>query len=384
VVEVNKSEASSPVNLPATIMFVATTLLALTWLPAYTWFRDFSAGAWVFFAVMMYVTGLSITGGYHRLWAHRAYEAHWALRLYYMLFGAMALQNSALIWCSTHRRHHAHVDDADRDPYSINRGLWSAHIGWMLRDYPSGKLDFANAPDLQADPFVAFQHRHYLGLALGMNVIFPIAIGMAFGDPWGFMLLGGLLRLVVNHHLTFFINSLAHFWGRRPYSDDHSARDNDLIAVFTYGEGYHNFHHEFQWDYRNGIRWWQFDPTKWWIAGWSWLGLAGKLKRVPEFKIRSALVQRQLERARERLAKISNPGALAQLQEAFEREREAFAETLNEWRALQAQRLESAKKQIADHWENSDARRRLTALEDALRAQYQRVRQLQNFSVAST
>jgi len=164
----------------------------------------------------MYATGLSITGGYHRLWAHRTYEAHWSLRLFYMLLGAMALQNSVLVWASTHRRHHAHVDDVERDPYTVNRGLWSAHIGWMLRDYPSGKLDFSNAPDLQADPIVAFQHRHYLGLAVGMNFILPIAIGMAFGDPWGFLLLGGLLRLVINHHLTFFINSLAHFWGRRP------------------------------------------------------------------------------------------------------------------------------------------------------------------------
>lgn len=357
-------------------MFVVTTLLALTWLPAYIWFHDFSAGAWVFFAIMMYATGMSITGGYHRLWAHRAYEAHWSLRVGYMLLGAMALQNSALIWCSTHRRHHAHVDDVERDPYSINRGLWSAHIGWMLRDYPSGKLDFSNSPDLLADPIVMFQHRHYLGLALGMNFILPIAIGMAFGDPWGFLLLGGLLRLVVNHHLTFFINSLAHFWGRRPYSDDHTARDNDLIAVFTYGEGYHNFHHEFQWDYRNGVRWWQFDPTKWLIAGCAWLGLADKLKRVPEFKIRSALVERQLENARERLGKLSAHPRLAQLQESFERERAAFTATINEWRALQSQRIESAKKQIADRWEHSEAHRKLVALEDAMRDQYQRVRQL--------
>ncbi len=359
------------------MLFSISTLLALTWFPAYVWFHDLSASAWVFFGVMMYATGLSITGGYHRLWAHRTYEAHWILRVFYMLFGAMALQNSVLIWASTHRRHHAHVDDVEHDPYSIHRGLWSAHIGWMLRDYPSGKLDFSNAPDLLADPIVAFQHRHYLGLALGMNFVVPALIGMAFGDAWGFLLLGGLLRLVVNHHLTFFINSLAHFWGRRPYTTEHSARDNDLIAVFTYGEGYHNFHHEFQWDYRNGVRWWQFDPTKWWIAAWAGLGLAGKLKRVPEFKIRSALVERQFERARELMKSCSHPGKMAEMQRAFEREREAFTATLNEWRALQSQRIDSARQQIADQWENSDVRRKLAALEDSLRLQYQRVRALQ-------
>jgi stearoyl-CoA desaturase (Delta-9 desaturase) len=379
----NTSDTSNPVNKPAAIMFTITTVLALTWLPAYAWFHDFSTASWVFFAILMYATGLSITGGYHRLWSHRAYEAHWLLRIFYMLFGAMAMQNSVLVWASTHRRHHAHVDDVERDPYSINRGLWSAHMGWMLRDYPSAKLDFSNAPDLQADPIVMFQHRHYAGIAVGMNVILPIAVGMAFGDAWGFLLLGGLLRLVVNHHLTFFINSLAHFWGRRPYTSDNTARDNDLIAVFTYGEGYHNFHHEFQYDYRNGVRWWQFDPTKWLIAGCAWLGLADKLKRVPEFKIRSAMLQRQFEHAMERLAASRAHPRLAELQKAFEREREAFAATLNEWRALQSHRFEEARKQLADQWEHSDARRKLSALEDALRQQYQRVRALQqSFSVA--
>jgi stearoyl-CoA desaturase (delta-9 desaturase) len=366
----------SPVNLPAAILFSATTLLALTLLPWYAWQHDFSAGAWVFFAVMMYATGLSITGGYHRLWSHRTYEAHWSLRLYYMLFGAMAAQNSVLVWASTHRRHHAHVDDVALDPYTVNRGLWSAHLGWMLRDYESGKIDFANAADLEADPFVAFQHRHYLGIALGMNFILPLLVGLAFGDPWGFLILGGLLRLVVNHHLTFFINSLAHWWGRRPYTVEHTARDNDLLAVFTYGEGYHNFHHEFQWDYRNGIRWWQFDPTKWWIAGWSWLGIASKLKRAPEFKIRSLMLQRQFERAQEKLKTCTNPGRLAVLQKLLEHELETFSATVNDWRHLQAERIDSARKQLADQWENSEVRRKLQALEDSLRLQYQRVRLL--------
>jgi len=356
-------------------MFIVTTAMALTWLPGYAWFFDFSGGAWAFFVVLMYATGMSITGGYHRLWAHRAYEAHWTLRLFYMLFGAMALQNSVLVWASTHRRHHQHVDDVEHDPYSINRGLWSAHIGWMLRDYPSGKLDFSNSPDLLADPIVMFQHRHYLGLALGMNFIFPIAVGMVFGDPWGFLLLGGLLRLVVNHHLTFFINSLAHFWGRRPYTADNTARDNDVLALFTYGEGYHNFHHLFQWDYRNGVRWWQFDPTKWLIAGCEWLGLAGKLKRVPEFKIRSAMLETAFARAHEYLEQSRHP-RLEELKKRFEREREAFAATLAEWRALQSNKFEAAKKQIADRWEHSDMHRKLIELERSLHEQYARVRAL--------
>jgi stearoyl-CoA desaturase (delta-9 desaturase) len=324
----------------------------------------------------MYATGLSITGGYHRLWSHRAYEAHWSLRIFYMLFGAMALQNSILIWGSTHRIHHKNVDHVDHDPYSIKRGFWYAHMGWMLRDYPSGATDFSNARDLEADPIVAFQHKHYLGLALGMNFIFPALVGWAFGDPWGFLLLGGLLRLVVNHHLTFFINSLAHYWGRRPYTADNTARDNDLIAVFTYGEGYHNYHHLFQWDYRNGVRWWQFDPTKWLIAGCSVVGLTRGLKRVPEFKIQRAMLQRQFERAQERLRACKHSGKLEVMKKLLEHELEAFSHTLNEWKQLQAERIEAARNKIADQWEHSEARARFQALEQALREQRQRVRLL--------
>jgi stearoyl-CoA desaturase (Delta-9 desaturase) len=368
-------DAQAPINKPAAIMFALTTPAVLI-VPAYAWFNEFSAAAFVFFGVIMAVTGLSITVGYHRLWAHRAFEAHWALQLFHMLFGAMALQNSILVWASTHRRHHKDVDDVDRDPYSIKRGLWFAHIGWMLRDYPSGAYDFASTPDLLKNRIVMFQHDHYLGLAVGMNVIVPLALGYAFGDPWGFLLLGGLLRLVVNHHTTFFINSLAHWWGRRPYSTEHSARDNDFIALLTYGEGYHNFHHEFQWDYRNGIRWWQFDPTKWWIWASSRVGLARALKRVPEFSIKKALLQREFEEKQAMLARAAQGDRLAELQLALQKELEAFHATLAHWQKLQAERFEAAKKQLADTWENSEVRRQLRALEDALHLQLKRVRAL--------
>ena len=366
----------APLNKPAVIMFALSTGAALTLVPWYAWAHGFHPGSWLFFLFCFMVTGMSITAGYHRLWAHRAYEAHWSLRVFHMLFGAMALQNSILIWSSMHRVHHKSVDDIDRDPYSIRRGFWFAHIGWMLRDYPSSALDFSNAADLQQDRIVAFQHRHYLGIALGMNFGFTALAGAAFGDPWGFMLLGGLLRLVVNHHFTFLINSAAHSWGRRPYTEENSARDNDFIALFTWGEGYHNYHHLFQWDYRNGIRWWQFDPTKWWIAGLSALGITRGLRRVPEFRIQRAMLQRQFERAQAKISKCPHPGRLAVLQKLFEQEREAFAETLNEWTQLQSQRLDHARKQFSDQWENSEMRRRFATLEESLRLQRQRVRLL--------
>lgn len=366
----------APLNWPSVIMFSVTTLLVLTVFPWFAWTYGFTSASWVWFGVIACATGLSITAGYHRLWAHRAYEASLPMRVFYALFGAMALQNSVLIWASMHRVHHRHVDDVDQDPYSAKRGLWFSHMGWMLRNYPSSELDYKNSRDLQADPVVRFQDRHYLGIALGMNIGVPLLLGLTTGDPWGTLLLAGLFRLVMNHHFTFFINSLAHYWGRRPYTTENTARDNDILALVTFGEGYHNFHHLFQWDYRNGIRWWQFDPTKWWIGAWSFVGVTSGLRKTPEFQIRKALVARQFERTQERLLREAPEGRFAELQALLETEWQHYSAILAEWAHLQQEKFEHAKQHLSEHWETSEVRRRARALEDALKHQYVRVRQL--------
>lgn len=372
----NSASSRPAINKPAYAMFTISTALLLTAFPWYLVHYDVSASAWVAGVVLLYACGLSITGGYHRLWAHRAYQAHWSLKLFYLLFGAMAFQNSVLVWASTHRIHHANVDDVDHDPYSINRGLWYAHIGWMLRDYPSARTDYSNARDLLEDRLVMLQHNFYLPLALFMNIGFPLLLGFAMGDALGYLMVAGLLRLVVNHHVTFLINSLAHYWGRRPYTIENTARDNDLLALLTYGEGYHNYHHLFQWDYRNGVRWWQYDPTKWLIASLSWVGITSGLRRVPEFRIQRAMLQRQFDQVRERLTGCSNDGRLAVLQQRFEHELETFKATVNAWSHLQSQRIEAARDKLADQWQHSDVRQQLLVLEDRLREQRQRMQPL--------
>ena len=166
-------------------------------------------------------------------------------------------------------------------------------MGWMLRDYPSGEVDMKNIPDIARDPIAKFQHDYYVPLVLLMNFVPPLIVGYFTGDYLANFLLMGVLRLVVTHHCTFFINSLAHYWGSQPYSDNCSARDNGILALFTYGEGYHNYHHRFQTDYRNGIRWWHWDPTKWLIFTSSLAGLASDLRRIP---------QETINRAREEMA----------------------------------------------------------------------------------
>ncbi len=380
--QVPADPANSPINWPAASMFVATLAVTLTIVPWYLATHEVGIGPWVVAALFLAANGFSITAGYHRLWAHRAYSAHWSVRLFYMLFGAMALQNSALIWCSGHRVHHNHVDDVDIDPYSAKRGFWFSHIGWMLRDYPSGKPCLDNVRDLQRDPLLAFQHKHYLLVALATNFGFTLLAGWLIGDVWGTFWIAGVLRLVLNHHFTFFINSLAHMWGKQPYTDTNTARDNPILALLTYGEGYHNFHHIFAHDYRNGVRWWQWDPTKWLIASLSAVGLARNLKRVPNVKIQRAIIEMQFKRAQARLEKLQTARLpaihidLDQLRTRLAREYEAFRHALAEWARVKEEWYEQQKRSLAQKWEDTNLRTQLREIERRLAEQRKRMRLL--------
>lgn len=361
------------------LMFSLTMLVALTIVPWYGIVHGYSAAAWGWFAFFLIANGMSITGGYHRLYAHRAYDAHWSVKLFYLVFGAMALQNSALVWCSGHRTHHRYVDDTERDPYSARRGFWFSHIGWMLREWPSGREDFSNVRDLQRDPLARLQHRFYVPLALATNLGFPLAAGFAIGEPLGVLLLGGVLRLVVSHHVTFFINSLAHMWGKQPYTDSNTARDNPLLAFLTYGEGYHNFHHIFAHDYRNGVRWWHWDPTKWLVAALHKVGLARNLRRVPDFQIRRAVLVMQFKRAEQRLHELTRRGGvrlgqIEVLRARIAHEAEAFARAVAEWARLREHWYEEKKVALRRQWEDTAIRAQLRAIERTLKAQQRRMR----------
>lgn len=369
----------APINWPASLMLSLTAVPVFFVLPVYLWFAEVSTAAWVWAGLFWMANGMSITAGYHRLWAHRAYQAHPVLKWFFAVFGGMAVQNSILIWATGHRIHHRHVDDVDHDPYSAKRGFWFSHIGWMLRNYPSGEVDFDRAPDLLKDKVVMFQHRHYLWFAFGSNFGIVMALGALYGDMWGFVLVAGFLRLFVSHHATFFINSLAHMWGRQPYTTTNTAKDNDVLALFTWGEGYHNYHHYFQWDYRNGIRWWQWDPTKWAIATASGLGLASDLKRVPEVKIQQARVTRELERTREALEARAEHNRFDELKAEFDAEWREFKQTVSAWAQIQSARIDAAKAEVKERWERSEIKEQIDAIdiERSLRDQLQRLQALQ-------
>lgn len=374
-----------PILWLQTSIFASTLLVSLTLVPWYGYAYGYSGTLVLMTVVFLWANGLSITAGYHRLWSHKTYKAHASLRLLFALFGAAALQNSILVWSSGHRRHHRHVDHKDLDPYSAKRGLWFSHIGWMLREYDAAKEDFSNARDLQRDPIVMWQHKHYLAIAISMNLLPPLLIGWVCGDIIGSLLLVGVFRLVVSHHTTFFINSLAHFWGRQPYTDNNSARDNDILAFFTYGEGYHNFHHLFQTDYRNGARWWQFDPTKWLIKAASWVGLTRDLKKIPSFKIHRAFIDMQFKRAEQKLAvSTKHSDWNKQIRECLDREYQQFTGYLSEWNELRQQWYEQKRdqfneatqelsKELQYKWVQTNLHSRFKELEYAMKMQRKRM-----------
>ncbi|WP_414828496.1 acyl-CoA desaturase [Alteromonas sp. H39] len=296
-----------PLIMTNIMVFIITGLIAFVGVPVWA----ITVGIdWVEVTcaiVLFFFTGMSITAGYHRLWSHKTYEANIVVRVILAIGGAMALQNSILHWSSDHRVHHRHVDDVNDDPYSAKRGLWFAHIGWMLREYQANRYsDYSNCRDLQKDPVVMWQHKYYLPIVLAANFGVAGVLGWLNGDILGMILVAGVLRLVLVHHVTFFINSLAHFWGSQPFTDKNTAKDNGILAFFTFGEGYHNFHHIFEYDYRNGIRWWQYDPTKWLIRGLSFVGLTKNLRRCPEERIEKAKAAMQLQRASEKASRLPN------------------------------------------------------------------------------
>jgi stearoyl-CoA desaturase (delta-9 desaturase) len=280
------------INWITSSFLIGTLVLTLTAVPLYLWFFGLDWFQVALFFVMLTACGFSVTLGYHRLFSHITFQASWPIRLFTLIFGAGAFENSVLMWASEHRRHHKHVDHDD-DPYCISKGFFYAHIGWLLFKLKSDQ-PYDNVADLQKDKLVCWQDRHVQWIAVLVSLGIPALLGFLW-NGWrgalGAFLIAGVARIVVLQHSTFLINSACHTMGRQPYSRKCTARDSLFLALFTLGEGYHNYHHEFQYDYRNGVKPWQFDPTKWLIWTLSKLGLVGNLRRVPADKIRS--VQRE-------------------------------------------------------------------------------------------
>lgn len=275
------------INWGPALFLIVYQLALLVALPFYFYYQGISLSMSTVSFVLLYLTGLSITGGYHRFYSHRSYKANPIVEWFLLFFGAMAGQGSALRWSFDHRIHHAHVD-TDQDPYSIRKGFWYAHFLWILEK--PRKIEPRVVPDLMANSWVIFQDKYYSLLFFGTNVLAFLLVGWLLNDYTGALMLAVGLRLFCLHHFTWFINSLAHTWGDQPFSQEHSAVNNYIISLLTFGEGYHNYHHTYANDYRNGVYWYQFDPTKWLIWTLSRFGLASNLRRMDSFTIKKRMI----------------------------------------------------------------------------------------------
>ena len=265
-------------DVTTTVLFLFVTLGAAIGLPTYAYFYDYSWLDWTMFVVLYIFTGLGITVGYHRLLAHRSFACPDWVRVILLIGGGWAFQNSGLKWAADHIRHHARCDE-NEDPYNATWGFWHSHCGWLFVRDPHRDPKYASR--LKQDPVVVWQDRYYIPILIS-GLVFPVLVGFLH-NGWvggiGCFFLAGVGRTFFVLNSTFCINSICHMWGEQNHGTSDSSRDSWWISLLTFGEGYHNYHHMYQSDYRNGSKWYNFDPSKWLIFALSKVGLANSLRR---------------------------------------------------------------------------------------------------------
>ncbi|XP_044737353.1 acyl-CoA Delta-9 desaturase-like [Chrysoperla carnea] len=237
-------------------------------------------------ATALHLAGsLAVTAGSHRLWSHRAYKATWQLKLILMIFQTISFQGSIYRWCRDHRVHHKYTD-TDADPHNSRRGAFYSHIGWlMVKRHPQyvEKLKLIDMSDLKNDPLLKFQIRYYFPLLFSLCFLLPTII------PWYFWnetlqnawFICVCFRYIFTFQVTCLVNSWAHIWGTQPYDTRSSGRETFFTSALTFGEGWHNFHHTFPWDYRaselSGLL---VNPTMMLLKLFAKIGWAYDLKKV--------------------------------------------------------------------------------------------------------
>lgn len=236
-------------------------------------------------------TGLGITAGCHRLWAHKAYKARLPLRILLAFLQTMAFQNHIYEWSRDHRVHHKY-SETDADPHDSRRGFFFAHVGWLLvRKHPEviRKGRTIGMEDLMRDPVVRFQRKYYLPLMVAICFVLPAYLPkLLWGESvWNGFFICAMLRYTFTLHMTWLVNSAAHFWGRHPYDDSINPAENTLTMVGAIGEGFHNYHHTFPWDYAASELGWRLNLTTMFINAMWAIGWAYDLKKVtPEMIVK--------------------------------------------------------------------------------------------------
>jgi len=259
------------------------------------WCRGVGTTELVLLAAGYLLTGIGITVGFHRLFTHRAFQARKPVRIAFAVLGSMAVEGPILAWVADHRKHHQ-FSDVEGDPHSPHTGegagFWAAlrnlshaHVGWLF--VSEGRADVAKyARDLAAERSMRVVHKLF-GLWVAVSLLVPAAIGYAISGTWQgaftALLWGGAIRIFLLHHVTFSINSICHFWGRRSFRSKDESRNVWLLSLISFGESWHNNHHAFPTSAFHGLRRFEawLDPGGWVITGLEKLGLASKVVRIP-------------------------------------------------------------------------------------------------------
>ena len=279
---------------------LAVTVIPLLMVAFAVWEAWGGALQWQYvliFFITLVPFGFGITVGYHRLFTHRSFKTSAPMRLFWGILGSMALEGPVIEWVAYHRRHHTFSDE-EGDPHSPHvghgngwvgavKGLFYAHVGWVLfSDEPAEEQRYA--PDLLADPVLRFVDRTFLLWAL-LGLAIPFGLGVALtGSVIGglFALLwGGAVRIFFLHHITFCINSLCHFFGRRTFDTGDESRNLAWLAPLTFGEAWHNNHHAFPTSARHGLGRWELDPSAAVIWLMEKLGLVWDVVRISPERI---------------------------------------------------------------------------------------------------
>lgn len=234
-------------NVVGFIFLHAVALLAGYFGPKATWH------SWFFFLFMYLFSGLGVTAGVHRYWAHKTYKAILPMQIILMCFNCISMQNDIIEWCRDHRVHHKY-SETSADPHNAKRGFFFAHMGWlMMKKHPDVFIKGRNVDisDLQRDPVIRFQHRYYLPLCFFFTVFLPTFIPCFFwGEQfWVAFTVLFAFRYVMTLHSTWLVNSAAHLWGSRNYDKNCNPSDNRFVSFAAIGEGWHNYHHTFPYDY---------------------------------------------------------------------------------------------------------------------------------------
>ena len=235
----------------------------------------FHWSALIVLVVLYYSTGAwGICLGYHRVLTHRSLKLAKPLEYAAALLGVLALQGDPIDWVSTHRAHHAHTDK-EGDPHDIHRGLLWSHMEWLYK--PNDAMLSAEeqqrlAPDLAGDPFYRFLEKSNLWWTIGLGALLLVVGG------WSWLVWGVFVRIVITYHITWLVNSAAHYSGYQSFRTGDRSTNNWWVALLAWGEGWHNNHHAFPFSARHGLRWFEFDATWWTIKVLAWLKLARDIK----------------------------------------------------------------------------------------------------------